>query len=366
MNRTIFTTEDVKNIVEQIFNGNLRQSRLSRGMVEYENPNSEKILLIDSDSGEQTEKDLAEYLNIDFYAWKQRLVEKSSRDAEEGYETFDDWVLSLNFSMNEAYALVETTDEDTVASQDIDSATKMGKITFIVQSDKIKNLDYYVAKIRNSFLGNPQHIQNSYGDNIVSYILMGTLMYDQEPIMTQIGECIIVSLNFRISYMSEALTYNDTKIEISLDGDDMYDARGNIVDASGKPTDTKYLQMPITKATWQLIFASTAVPTAKRPDLTGFVATSISNVKTFSFFDFNKELTMKFNDLFWRLSAHRINGVLSEKNSVNVPVYIRITSNGNSYVFKDMIDNMEKVLSNSDFNISSITLKGWGKTEKEL
>lgn len=364
MNRTILTTEDIKNIVEQLFNGNLRQSRMSGGRIEYQNPNSEKILLIDN--GGQTEIDLAEYLNIDFYSWKQRLIDKSLIDAESGFESVDEWVLSLNFSMNEAYSLIELVDEDTIASQDIDSSTKMCRATFIIQSDKIKNLDYYVSKIRNNLLGNPQHIQNSYGDKLVSYIFLGTLLYDQEPIMTQVGECLVVSLNFRISYMSEALTYNDTRVEISLNGDDLYNKNGEIVDASGNPTETKYLQMPITKITWQNIFASTPIPTAKRPDLTGFVATSISNVKTLSFFDFNKELTMQINDLFWRLSAYRVNGVLSEKQSVNIPVYIRIVSNGNSYVYKDMIDNMEKVLSNSDFNISSITLKGWGKTEQEL
>lgn len=357
--RTIFTIEDVKNIINNIFNGNLWEHKYSNGEIAYNNPNSEKILLIDIDNGTQTEKDIAEYLNIKFYNWKQRLVEKSNDELEAApLSVFEDWVQSLNFSMNESYALVERIDEEVTASQDIDSATYMGKITFLIQTDKIKNLDYYVTKVRNKFLGVPQEIQNSYGDIIRAFIMIGALIYDQEPFTMQLGECVIVSLNFRISYLANALTYSDTEIQISLDGDDNYDENGAIIG------ETKYLTMPITRATFQNIFVSNPLPTTERPDLTGFVATSLSTAKTFSFFDFiNKELTMKFNDLFWSCSAHRINGKLTQVKDVNIPVFIRIKSNGNTYTYKDMIDNMQKNLTNDDFNISSITTKGWGKIQ---
>ena len=358
--RTIFTAEDVKDIVEQIFNGNLAQYKISKGSIPYKNPNTEKILLVDENSGERTEKDLAEYLNIKFYNWKERLVSKgeSSIADEPQLSVFEDWVQSLNFSMNEAYALVEKIDEEVTASQDIDSATITGKITFLIQADKIANLDYYVAKIRNAYLGVPEDIQNSFGDIIKAYIMMGALTYDQEPFMTQLGETVIVSANFRIAYLANALTWNDNEISISLDGDDTYDGNGNIVG------ETKFLTMPITRATFQNVFTSNPLPTAERPDLTGFIASALSSAKTFTFFDFNKELTMKFNDLFWSCSAYRKNGKLTSVKDVNIPVYIKIKSNGNSYVYKDMIDNMQKNLTNNDFNISSITTKGWGKIQQ--
>lgn len=355
--KTIFSAEDVKNVIDVIFNGNLNQYRKSKGSIPYDNPNSEKILLIDEDDGTQQEKDLAEYLNIKFYNWKERLVAKRDDDLvqDQQFSVFEDWVQSLNFSMNETYALVEKIDEEVTASQDIDSGTIIGRITFLIQADKVKNLDYYVSKIRNAFLGVPQDIQNSFGDIIKAYIMLGSLTYDQEPFMSQLGETLIVSSNFRISYLANALTWTDTEIEISLNGDDTYDENGNIVGES------KYLKMPITKASFQNIFTSNALPTSARPDLTGFVASSISTAKTFTFFDFNKELTMQFNDLFWSCSAYIVNGMFSAPKDVNIPVFIRVTSNGKSYVYKDMIDNMQKNLTNNDFNISSITTKGWGK-----
>ena len=364
--RTIFTIEDVKDIVEQIFNGNLKQSRVSKGAIPYENPNSEKVLLIDEDDGTTQEVDIAEYLNIKFYNWKERLVMKSSDgfENEPSLSVFESWVQSLNFSMNEAYALVEKIDEEVTASQDIDSSTITGKITFLIQADKIKNLDYYVTKIRNNFLGVPQDIQNSYGDKIKSFIMIGALSYDQEPFTMQLGECVIVSLNFRLSYLADAQTYNDTEISISLDGDDLYDENGNIVDINGQPTQTKYLTMPITNATFQRIFTSNSLPVANRPDLTGFLATALSSATTFTFFDFNKALTNRFNSLFWEYGAYRIDGVLTGVKNINIPIYIKVENNGHSYIYKDMIDNMQKSLSNNDFNISSITTKGWGKIEQ--
>lgn len=365
--RTIFTTTDLKNIIDRIFNGNLWAAKYSNGKIAYDNPNSEKIILIDEDSGKQTETDLAQYLNIEFYKWKDRLVsvdERSIDETDSRLSVLEDWVQSLNFSMNQSYALVEKIDSEVVASQDIDSATIIGRISFLVQTDKVNNLDYYVTKIRNNFLGVPQEIQNSYGDIIKAFIMIGDLVYENEPFMTQLGETVIVSSNFRISYLANALTYSDTEIQISLDGDDLYDEDGNIVDANGQPTETKYLTMPITKATWQNIFTSQPLVMQNRPDLTGFITQSLATAKTLSFYDFNKPLTMEFDKLFWRCACLRYDGKLEPVKNVNIPVYFRIIRDGHSYVFHDVIDNMQKVLTNNDFNISSITTKGWGKIER--
>ena len=351
--RTRLTVQDLKNMFDNIFNGNLWQSKANSSVL-YVNPNSEPVIFKYED-GEEDVQDLARYLNVKFYCWKDRLVEKDGSYENGGnFSVFEDWVQSLNYSLKETYALVEKVDEEVTASQDIDSATITGKITFIVQADKISNLDYYVTKLRNTYLGNVQDFQNSYGDIVKMYVFIGALNYDEEPMMTQLGETLVVSLNFKFSYLGDAQSWGDTKIEISLDGDDTYSG-GAIVGT------TKYLEMPLTKASFQAVMASNAVPTAERPDLTGFLATTISNIKTLSFYDFNKALTNRINDLFWSLGAIKIDGEDAPVLDVNIPVYIRITNNGHFYVYKDMIDNMQKSLTNNDFNIASITLKGWGK-----
>ena len=356
--RTLFTSEDVKNYAEYLFNGNLRANKVAG--VPYENENSEVIDL--NDDGQITQADLAEYLNIRFYNWKNRVVEKGRETiTDSAYEDFDDWVQSLNLSLYESYALVEKIDEEVTASQDIDNALITSRITFIIQADKIKNLDYYVTKIRNKFLGVPQDIQNSFGDVLKAYILLGALTYAEEPFATQYGECIICTSVLKIEYLTDALTYDDTKVEISLDGDDLYDEYGQIVDENGDPATTKYLTMPITKATFQNMFTNTALATQRRPDLTGFVVTSLSTAKTLTFYDFNKPLTESFNGLFWAVSANKIDGVEQSAREVNVPVWIRVTCGGHFYVYKDVIENMQKTLTNNSFNVSSITLKGWGK-----
>ena len=125
--------------------------------------------------------------------------------------------------------------------------------------------------------------------------------------------------------------------------------------------------MPITKDTRQVIFTSSALPTQVRPDMTGFVASSVSTATTYTYYDINKDLTNALNDLFYSLGAISIDGVPTSVRDVNIPVFIRLTVKINGvdkvYVYKDMIDNMQKVRTNSEFNISSITTKGWGKIQ---
>lgn len=343
--RTILDIEDIKNIIDDKFNGNLWAFKASKGAVAYENPNSEKIYETDEFNGTSKMVDLAENLNIRFYSWGERLDEK---DKDNRLLSFDAWVQSLNFSMNEAYALVEKVDEEATPSQDIDNATVIGKVTFLVQRNKITNLDYYVSKIRNKFLGVPDVIQNRFGDKIKAYFTFGSLNYDQEPLETPLGEMLIVTSNFRISYLTDAITWDDTKVEISLDNE------------------TTYLEMPITKDTRQVIFNSNPLPRQERPDIVGSVVTSLSTATTYTYYDINKDLTNALNDLFYSLGAIRIDGVATTVRDVNIPVFVRLTTKINgedkTYVYRDVIENMQKVRTNSDFNISSITTRAWGKT----
>lgn len=356
MSRTNFTAEDFAAVVRNLFNGNLAEHKESKGAIAYSNPNSEDIVIKNIDTNESKTEDLAKYLNVDFYSWKQRLLEKENGIEEDsGLTMYESWLKSLNYSMNEAYALVELTNDEVTPSQDIDNATKEGKITFIIQTNKIKNLDYYVNKLRNKYMGVPVSLQNEFGETLKAYILIGILIYEDEPATLQFGECITASVGFRIAYLADADGYSDNQILFSFDGDDEYDANGKVIG------DTKYLSVPITRATWQTLFSTSPVPRQARPDILGVVASSVACVKTFSFYDFNKTLIKKVNEAFWKSGAYRINGKLTERQDVNIPVFVKVVVGENSYVYQDVIDNIEKVITNSDFNITSLTLKGWGK-----
>lgn len=367
MSRVVFTSQDVKNIMRNIFNGNLLEHNLSNGEIAYNNPNSETIFLLEED-GSRTEEDLAKYLNITFYAWKNRIIEKADQYSN---VLFDSWIESLNDSMNDSFALVELIDDESVVSQDIDSSTITGRITFLVQSDKISNLDYYVSKIRNNYLGNPQNISDFYGNQIMSYFNIGRLIYEEEPITIQIGECIQASCNFNMTYVKNARTYDDISIGFSFSFNEKTEA-----------SDFSYF--PITKFNYQSIYTTIATTVAERPDLTGFCATALSCAKTFTFFDYGQNDFIKnlmiiafSKSSYMQGEATTANPALSKTtvSDVNVPIYVKITlkpygSTGNtidekfrSYLYKDMIDSIQISFTNNDFTIISMNLKGWGKIQ---
>lgn len=319
--RTILTSEDVKNIVVDLFK-----------------ENNEDIIIKNADTGEQTTKDLVSYLNIEFYNWKQRVVEVSNTQLE----NFDDFAESMIYSMNRAFGLIEITDEEVVVSQDIDSATKQGKITFFIQADKVKNLEYFIQKLRMTYLGNPQEMVNADGERLKLYYLFGTLLYDTEPTMTQVGEVIECSCNFNIGFLNYADTYGDYEISLSFDNENYY-------------------VIPLTKATAQAIMTSTSVPTQTRPDLTGVLVVAISSVKTLSFFDYDMDFTRQLNHLFWSMSAIKIDNVDTIAREVNNYIYVKVETGDHTYIYKDTITEISKAITNNDFTITTMTLKTAGK-----
>lgn len=346
MNKTNLNTNDVKNILEQIFNGNLAKHRASLGKIAYENANSEKIILTDEGDGTQTEFDLAQYLDLRFYSWKNRLIDNENPIASP-FSAFESWIESLNKSMDSSYALVELVDSEITPSQDIDSATLTGTITIIAQTNKIANLDYYVTKIRNIYSGAPQDIQNAFGDIVKAYINIGIPLYESEPQMLPIGECVEIRVNFTISYIMNAYDYTTTPIKLSLDGG------------------INWYELPYNKLIWQNVATSQAAPKVNRPDLTGFLPTAISQIKTISFYDFDRTLTNEINKIFWATGAAQKGATLSsddlqdtEQGDVRIPIRIAVQYDNIWYVYKDFIETMQKTVSNGEFNITSLTLKG--------
>lgn len=347
--KTIFTLEDIKNIIEIIFNGNLKAHPLESDTA-YKNKNSETIEIINESTGSKTYTDLARYLNISFYTWRNRIVETDNKAYKSTPLTsFDEWIESLNDIMRRTYGLVEFVNESVTASEDIDFGVKTAQVTFLVQVDKIKNLEYYVNKIKRNYLGNPQSVLDANGDNVQCYFLFGSLVYGDEPMRTQFGECITATMNLKMCYLSNAYTYSNTRFELSIDG-------------------TNYYTVPITKITLQKVFVTKAQPIQSRLDLTGVLVTSISGSWSLTYYDFNKTLNGLLDDIFWRLTAYSIDGVITTPEEVNIPIWAKVVRDVNLdgtenkvYIYKLVITDMVKTLVNNDYTTSTLSLKNYSK-----
>lgn len=361
--RTVFTLEEAKRVVEGLYNGNLAEYRAKKGAVEYINENSEKILLKDEYGKELGEKDIAQYLNLHFYTWRNRVVESEGGEhfTIDGQESVAAFVKSLNGSMNDAYALVELTDNKALASQDIDAGKVVGRVTIIIQANKVALLDYYATKIRNKYLGAPQDITNSFGDIIKAYLGMGIILYDSEPTETQLGETVIVSFNFTIDYLADAFSYADTDISFYIGEEDPDELEVN-------PLNLHYMHLPLTKASLRSVCEYKACVHAQRPDLSGAINENIANSLTLQYFDFkNEQLVDELNAEFWNRGAikYSTDGESWENNTINefnTPVLMKVKhtfSDGTFIYYKYalVITDMNKDITNGEFNVNTLTLK---------
>lgn len=326
--RAFFSNEDMANLLVDVYN-----------------ENTLPVTLIDEVEDTRTDVDMVSYLDIKFETWWHHAQTAIEELAENGGNIRESWKQSLNSKLGESYALIEQLDEETITSQDIVGATIMGRITFMIDANKVKNLEYYLRYLKNLYTGKPIKREASTGDSVIGYLTLGILLYDQEPTMGQTGEHIVATLNWRFNYMNIAATYDDVKLEISL----------------GSDIEADYKVMPMIKYTAQNQFTKEPVPVATRVDLTGMLITAITKGITISFYDFEKALTNEINALFWKLGAYKIDDVVQSEQAVNIPVYLRATVGGHKYTFYMVITNMEKVFANNEFIISSIALALWGK-----
>ena len=357
--RTNFTLEDVKGLVETIYNGNLKQSRISGGSIPYANENSEQIALYDEYGRALGEKDLAEYLNLHFYTWRNRVV-----DSEAGKtEPFEAWVDSLNGSLNDAYALVEITNTTAVASQDIDGAQITGRVTIIIQANKVANLDYYAGKIHNKYLGAPQDIINSYGDTLKAYLNMGIILYEGEPVTMQLGECVTVAFNFTINYLSDASSYADTDMTFCVG-----------IDPDEETTEFEYEKLPLTKVTIGSSMTPSAVPYAQSPAKIGVINTGNTLNWSLSFFDFNQKTIKEIDKIFWKRGAFKIStdGESSWNadfiDDLNIPLYAKVKVKYSEeeeivYKYSFVIASMRREIINGDFTVCTLALSGRSKSQ---
>ena len=324
---TTFLNRDAKEILKNMFEEN-----------DY-NINIQNI-----DLGKMETMSAKDFLNIDFYTWRNRIVDIEEKNQQ---VPFGNWVESLNKSLNQSYCLVEIINETCQVSPDIDNGVIDCKATFVINSNKINQLEDFLAQLRGIYKGNVQTIKNAYGKSLKAYIYVGALLPVEEPMETQLGETIICECGFSISYLLDAITYTDETLQISLDGDN-------------------YEEIILSKDTDQLIYQGQANSKANRPDVSGQIQTSATRVKTITFYCFKTPIMSQLLDMFHNAGASEVwdnnqqQYVSAQRTALNVPIYLKIESGtGESkkgYIYDYCITQMEKVRENCDFTIISITL----------
>ncbi len=317
MNRTIFTTEDVKEIIKRVFIDNDEQIEI------VENNKMKKISLV-------------KYLNIEFYAFKNDRIK-----FDKSYKKQTD----ISSLISNSYGLVEVIDEDATISPDIDFVEKSGVISFTIPESKVELLDYYIHRLRNIYMGKPEKTQNSFGETLNTYLLIGILQYDEEPEETQFGSSIKCSVQFKLTYLTNAATYSDYEISLSTNNDN------------------DYLSMPIMDYSQQIIFADDVVPKDIRPDLSGAINKTATLVVSLSFYDFLQPLAEKINSLFMKYCAIKINNKDTEEQDLNAPVFLKVKYKNDEYVYDCILNGLQKKISNSSYSVTSLTLKGRAITD---
>lgn len=386
MNKTVLTTNDLKNIIENIY--------------------AVPVPLTLSDGEGERETNSVDELDIGFYAWREFV------------DNEDSWSGTFANTLPRTIALVELTNCTVLPSPDIDSASITGRIEFLIDPAKAAILDYTTMSRRNELMGVPQHIQSNNGELLKAYINLGICLYEEEPQETPFGERLKVVVNFTIGYMTEAKGYNDydvkfgfyelgvffgvypyaaddwddfpSDVEINMFvrervGDEYVLQNGDYVEVRqtvGAETrsvyyiwdfveqewavkDTKFglsYSVPYSNANWQLTFAGQPASCQSTNNRVGVLNSSASMVVTFTMFDFNKDLNKRLNKIFWRTAAYKIGGVKQTATDVNIPILVSLTDeDGVECEYLMVVADMAKAFANADFTVTTITLKQWGK-----
>lgn len=296
---------------------------------------------------------IGEYLRTEFYTYT-----KDTRDNNQYYDgngngfnfaNFDQWLKSFG-AVSTSYAQVELSGLEVVSSEDIDMGSATATITFVMQIDKADIFEKYISKLRLVVAGKRHSFLNSDGEEIAFYATIGELNYDESPIDTPLGKCVVVSLTFGISFMQDTATSNQANIEISLNGSD-------------------YEHLYYNEMTNDIMF--TGKPNIKqgKPFASGMVNSSVSYATTITYWIFIKDnLQLKINQKLKELVDD--NTTFTEIDTINIPVwikeYIPIYDDDGLLSTKTITTKMTIVdyktnYKNSDFINVSLSLNRYGK-----
>ena len=329
-----YTSYELMQIVNQIFT---------------DTNNDFSFKVVNADSEEIEVESIIDYLDINFYTYKKDLKEILESDDT---ELLNHYILSLNENMQKSFGLVEVNSNTPLSAYDINGGNVDGRITILIPVDKVSNFEYFLTTIRNKYIGLFEDLTSD-GIDYTSHIIFGNLDYNTEPFECVLGQCVIVSFNISIAYMEKCNTYQDDKVEvmISEDGDE-----------------ETYWDFPFSKATETIIYNGKSVIKANRPECSGVINASATFTWAFTFWvNANNDFINVLEEIINVTSSTWIYDIEDESYSsvedvpVNIPIWIRKTSNGKIYYRKTFLTQYQKNYVNNDFTIGTIILTSSAK-----
>ena len=145
-------------------------------------------------------------------------------------------------------------------------------------------------------------------------------------------------MGFKLTYLTNALTYSDYEMSICLDNE--------------------FLHVPISELSMQIIFANDSLPKYKRTDAAGIINKTSTFVLSFNFYDFLKPLSKKLTDKFMAFAAYKKNNEEIPIQDINEALIVKLKICDDEYLLNCVIDNMQKKVENGSYSNTAMTLKG--------
>ena len=325
-----FTSYELMNIVKGIFE---------------DEENDFSIKITDSQSTETEVDSIKDYLNINFYTFKKELKDSEILDDIDNQNM---WLRSLNATLNTAYGLVDLNGNTPMSSLDFDGGAFNGKVSIIIQSDKVSNLEFYIAYLRNKYIGKLEDLDLN-GNMYSVHIEIGDFSYDYEPFTSILGQCVIVSFDINVAYMEQAYSYQDETIEFGFTDD----------------VNGLFYKLAFSKANENLVFTGRGIVAQNRPDLAGSINSSVTTNMDFTFWLLkDNEFINQLQEMAYEYTYYKkvsngttTNGYTESKSSeINIPIYVKRTFNGKTYLHKLLLSQFGKTYVNNDFTIGSMKL----------
>ena len=312
------------------------------------NDNDFSITTTDSQNNITQVDSIVNYLNIEFYTQKKDLRDANYFNPFD-IDSINQYARSLGISLKKAFGLVEITNNTPMTALDLDGGNLVGKVSVVIQTDRVANLDFYITYLRNKYVGAFEDIvsqDKTYTSHIVISGLDKTEVYE-----CALGQCITATFEISIAYLEKAETYQDDTFTISLDN-------------------TNFYSIPVSRKTKSLIFTGKTQTRQDNPTQSGLVnaSASVALDLTYWLIESNQFFT-ELDFLMEKVSSehYTINsGVTPIRNDeINIPVYAKTTRIivDTTYTFyhKYTITSYVKQYVNNDMTIVNLKLGTYAK-----